>query len=225
MLPELIHQGGDGRDDEGRTPPVLIWRLPAPHRAVSSAPLGGGLGSRSWVLNATVPMSYARTDPDAHLAELAAGLGLAGPGVGLLTGVDVADRVVARDGGAVAVATVGLGTPTWAAAPDGHRPRASRPGTVNLVVRVPARLADAALVNAVATVTEAKAQALWALGLQATGTATDAVCVLCPETGPAEPFAGPRSVWGARLARAVYAAVFQGGTAWCADGAAWSDRW
>ena len=76
---------------------------------------------------------------------------------------------------------------------------------------MPARLGDAALVNAVATATEAKAQALRELGIAATGTATDAVTVLCPPTGPVEAYGGPRSRWGARLARAVHEAVLERG--------------
>jgi adenosylcobinamide amidohydrolase len=167
-------------------------------------------------------MSYFRDDPDVHLAEIAADLGLDGPGVGLMTGVDVSERVVASDGGAVAVATVGLGAPAWAAAPDGHL-RRERPGTINIVVRVPARLSDAALVNAVATIAEAKAQALWELGVEATGTATDATCVLCPADGRVEAYGGPRSTWGARIARAVHAAVRDGGLAWSQGGRSWSD--
>jgi len=66
------------------------------------------------------------------------------------------------------------------------------------------------MINAVATVTEAKAQALWDCGIAATGTASDAVCIVCPDDGPAHPFGGPRSQWGSRLARAVYRAVVAG---------------
>jgi hypothetical protein len=35
---------------------------------------------------------------------------------------------------------------------------------------------------------------------------------------------GPRSLWGARLARAVHRAVLDGGKQWLAGGVAWSDR-
>ncbi|WP_203857688.1 adenosylcobinamide amidohydrolase, partial [Plantactinospora mayteni] len=84
-------------------------------------------------------------------------------------------------------------------------------GTVNIVALLPERLGDAALVNAVATITEAKAQALRELGLPGTGTATDAVTVLCPPDGPAAPYGGPRSRWGAPLARAARRAVRAGG--------------
>lgn len=71
-------------------------------------------------------------------------------------------------------------------------------------------LTDAALVNAVATATEAKVQALLAAGYDCSGTPTDAVCVAArsPCAGAeAHAFAGPRSLWGARVARAVHGAV------------------
>ncbi|MEU8299189.1 adenosylcobinamide amidohydrolase [Micromonospora sp. NPDC048909] len=208
------------RREGGLDVPMLVWRSATPLRAVSSAPLGGGIGVRQWVLNATVPMSYDRDDPAEHLAGLARGLGLGGPGVGLLTGVDVAEVVARTDTGVRAWATVGLGTLIPAAAPEPAAP-GQRVGTVNIVVHVPARLGDAALVNAVATATEAKAQAIMELGLAATGTPTDAVTVLCPADGPEFAYGGPRSTWGAPLARAVHAAVLAGG----ADAVVpWSER-
>jgi adenosylcobinamide hydrolase len=188
--------------------PMLLWRLPAPLRAISSAVLGGGIGSRNWIVNATVPMSYDRDDPADHLAEIAAELDLTGPGVGLLTGVDVAKVVRADDGGVRLWATVGLGTPIQAAAPPGGP--ADVIGTINVVAWVPQRLSEGALVNAVATVTEAKTQAIRDLGLDATGTATDSVTVLCPPDGDVAAYGGPRSRWGAHLARAAYEAVLSG---------------
>jgi adenosylcobinamide amidohydrolase len=230
------------RFEEGWEIPVLVWRLATPALAISSGPLGGGIGVRHWVLNATVPMTYRRDDPDVHLSELADRLDLRGPGVGLLTGVDVAEVVTASDTGVRVWATVGLGAPIWAAAPatpvdvadppteagtggSTPSPRPDEParpvGTVNIVARLPVRLSEAALVNAVATITEAKAQALRELGLPATGTATDAVTVLCPPDGPAAPYGGPRSRWGAPLARAACQAVRVGGATPCVP---WSDQ-
>jgi len=186
----------------------LVWCWPDAPLAVSSAPLGGGIGERHWALNAQVLAGYDRLDPEHHLVEVAGALGLEGEGVGLLTAADVSKVATAEDAGVVVAATVGLDLPVWAAADDEQAPVA---GTINIVATVPARLADAALVNAVATVTEAKTQALATLGVAGTGTASDAVCVLCPASGPAEPFGGPRSVWGAPLARATFAAVLSGG--------------
>lgn len=190
--------------------PLLLWRFGAPVRAIASAPHGGGIGTRRWILNAQVPPAYARRDPHHHLGQLGISLGLPGRGVGMLTAAEVRDYAAAVDGGVEATATVGLGHPVLAAAPHDDRPM-ELVGTINVVAILPERLSDAALVNAVATATEAKAQALQDLGLRATGTATDAVCLVCPETGSPAAFGGPRSVWGSRLARAVHAAVLSGG--------------
>ncbi|MFD5212150.1 adenosylcobinamide amidohydrolase [Streptomyces anulatus] len=198
--------------------------------------LGGGIGSRAWILNAQVPGGYPRLDPDRHLAEIAAAEGLTGPGAGLMTAADVAAYTTGHDGGVTATVTAGLGVRGWAAVPDTatrapRRPEDAevpvspfrpedeevprspfRPGTVNIVVTLPVALSDAALVNAVATATEAKVQALLDAGLDCSGTPTDAVCVAAPEPGQdgGEPFAGPRSTWGARIARAVHTAVLAG---------------
>jgi adenosylcobinamide amidohydrolase len=194
--------------------PVALW-CPGPgYRMISSGVAGGGIGLREWVLNAQVPASYSRTDPAVHLAELAAGLGLAGEGVGLLTAASVADAVQRDDDGVHATVTVGLRVPTWAAAPagaaDGDPVPAWRPGTINIIVSVPVPLRDAAYVNAIMTATEAKTQALLEAGLRATGTASDAICIAAPAAGEPEDFAGPRSLWGARIARAVHSAVYAG---------------
>jgi len=197
------------RPEGGREWATLVWRFPSPLRAVSSAPHGGGIGVRRWVVNAQVPLSYRRRDPGNHLRDMAVSLGLPGRGVGMLTAADVARHVAADDGGVEVCATVGLGHPILAAAPDEAGP-ISLVGTINLVVVLPERLADSALVNAVATVGEAKAQAMWDLGHRATGTATDAVCIVCPDGGRAHAFGGPRSLWGARVARAVHGAIVAG---------------
>ncbi|MER6773382.1 adenosylcobinamide amidohydrolase [Streptomyces bacillaris] len=225
----------------------LVWRLGPGVRVCSSAVLGGGIGPRTWILNAQVPGGYPRLDPDRHLAEIAAAEGLTGPGAGLMTAAEVAAYTTGHDGGVTATVTTGLGVRGWAAAPETAAPELAasrtaapefaapdtaarefpapdtaapgtesrtphRPGTVNIVVGLPVALSDAALVNAVATATEAKVQALLDAGLDCSGTPTDAVCIAAPEPGPdgGEPFAGPRSPWGARIARAVHTAVLAG---------------
>jgi adenosylcobinamide amidohydrolase len=163
------------------------------------------MGLRSWVANVEVPKSYDRVDLAEHAAELTAELDLAGDGVVMFTAASVDQHTVADDEGVVVTATVGLTLPVWAAAPDGDA--GSGPGTVNVVAWVPARLSLSALVGAVGTATEAKVQALAEAGVPGSGTASDAVCIACPAEGPVEPFAGVRSTWGARLARAVHEAV------------------
>jgi adenosylcobinamide amidohydrolase len=202
----------------------LSWRLPRPMLVASTASVGGGIGVRDWVLNVQVPEGYARRDIDAHVAEVAATLGLSGAGVGMLTAAGVDRVAIGSEEESVRVeATVGVSLPVWAAAPpgtaesnDGARRRAvsGRPGTINIVAFVPVHHSEAALANLLCTVTEAKVQALSDGGVQGTGTASDAVTVVCPADGPIEPFGGPRSTWGAPVARAVYAALRDGLGGW-----------
>ena len=192
--------------------PACTWRPPSPVRVASTSVLGGGIGERAWFLNATVPVAYAAADPDGDLRALAASVGLTGEGVGMLTAKDVRTAVVEEDGGVEVVATVGLGWPTWAAGPPDAAARVAGVGTVNVLAVVPAALGDAALVNAVATATEAKVQALLEAGVPGTGTASDAVCVAATGLGPPEAYGGPRSRWGSPLARAVHRAVLRGTT-------------
>jgi adenosylcobinamide hydrolase len=202
--PRLTHHG-DGE-------PVLVWDFGAPRLVVTSAPLGGGIGRRSWALNAQVPRDYDRTDIDDHLREIAALQGCTGEGVGMLTAARVADWVTGTDGDVQVHATVGVTAPTWAADTD-DAVSTYQPGTINVVAFVPCALDESALVNAVMTVTEAKSQALIEHGVPGTGTASDAVCVVCTDgdgNGARERFAGPRSRIGAALARAVHHAVGQG---------------
>lgn len=200
----------------------LVWRFERPMRSVSSAIVGGGIGEAAWVLNMTVDSDYGRLDPAEHLQECATRLGLSAAGIGLMTAVDVAAHSTETVDGATVTTTVGVRRPVWASA--AHAPSrsidpasaAARPGTINVVATVPVTLSDAALVNAVATITEAKVQALLDDGIDGTGTASDAVCVMCPATtDPAtsdtvEAFGGPRSTWGGRLADATYASIRAG---------------
>ncbi|MFF1837890.1 adenosylcobinamide amidohydrolase [Streptomyces sp. NPDC058231] len=201
------------RQEDGVGLHHLVWRLGPGWRVCSSAVLGGGIGPREWILNAQVPGGYPRLDPDRHLAEIADAEGLTGPGAGLMTAADVTARTVAVDEGVTVTVTSGLGVRGWAAGPAAGTDGPLPPGTVNIVVTVPVALSDAALVNAVATATEAKVQALLDAGLDCSGTPTDAVCIAAPRpanAAAAEPFAGPRSRWGSRLARAVHTAVLEG---------------
>lgn len=205
------------RDEDGRRLPYLVWRFADPWRVASSAAVGGGIGDRSWIVNAQVAPDYRRVDLDEHVAALAPAPGPDdAPGVGLLTAADVSYAGDHHDDGVVVRATVGIRLPVLAGTVAAHAPAlAARPGTINLVVLIPYPLTDAALVNVATTITEAKTQALFHAGVAGTGTASDAVAVACPHPGTAaaggsDPFGGPLSAWGGRAARASYAAVLDG---------------
>ncbi len=198
------------RTEDGEQLHALLWSPGPGWRMISSAVLGGGIGERAWFLNAQVSHGYRRTDPDRHLAALAGDAGAHGPGVGLMTAADVSRHAHAHDGGVDAVVTAGIEVRGWAASPAQGATVPTEPGTINIVAVLPVALSDAALVNAVATATEAKVQALLDAGCDCSGTPTDAVCIAARTPRPGQEvhaFAGPRSVWGARLARAVHRAV------------------
>lgn len=187
---------------------VMAWEFADTVAAISSAAVGGGTGPVDWILNVGVFRDYARTDLSAHATEVAGALALTGSGTALFTAADLTRAQRAGDGGVIVDATVGINPPTWAAADESLVP--PTPGTINIVVQVPVALDPGAAVNAVITATEAKTQAMIEAGIAGTGTASDAVVVVHRLTGPLEPFAGPRSEWGARIARAVHAAVTAG---------------
>jgi adenosylcobinamide amidohydrolase len=203
--PRVDHIGGAGEPPRA----VLVWRFEHAMLTIASAPIGGGIGPREWVLNAQVPSDYSRTDIDVDLSQCAETLGCTGTGVGFLTAAAVEQVTTASDDGVTAYTTVGLTHPTWAAAPAVSDDRA-HVGTINIVAFLPVRLADAGLVSAVMTATEAKTQALVEAGVPGTGTASDAVCILTPIAGPTEAFGGPRSTVGAPLARAVHSSIVAG---------------
>jgi adenosylcobinamide hydrolase len=193
----------------GAARPVLVWRFLEPRLTASSAPVGGGLRTSSWILNAQVPLEYGRRDLEEHVRELRDELGCVSPGVAMLTAATIETPQRHEDGGVSCWATVGISKPTWAADSDGAV-SPWKPGTINVVVDIPVVLSDAALLNAIVTATEAKSQALFERGVPGTGTASDAVCIVCPIDGRPEAFAGPRSPWGSRLARAVHTSVAKG---------------
>ncbi len=210
MFPQLVSRGNGGADDD-----LLLWRLPRPMLAASTAVSGGGVGARSWIVNVQVPHDYQRRAVVRHVSSVARSLQLRGRGVGMLTAAPVSRGVHECDDEVSVHATVGLGLPTWAAS-QSEVLDDFRPGTINVVAFLPVRLSPGGLLNALTTVTEAKVQALWEAGVAATGTATDAACVVCPVEGPRDLYGGPRSTWGSRLARATYAAVLVGARGWSA---------
>jgi adenosylcobinamide amidohydrolase len=195
---------------------AVVVDFGGPRRCLSSSVVGGGLrDARAW-LNLQVEHGYARMDPEAHLLDEMRARGLdPTTTLGAMTAADVSRATTCEEPGAArAVATVGIGVPLAAA---GRLLRPVPPvNTINVLVCVEAPLTDAALVYAVQTATEAKAQALADARVPAenhdgfaTGTATDSICVAA-RPGATEPFAGPMSAAGAAIARCVHAAVLEG---------------
>ena len=185
---------------------VLVWSCDDETQAISSAAVGGGRSTPTWVVNIGVAGNYSRTDLDVHAAEVAQALDLVGEGIALFTSAQLKFCRSANVDGVTVNCTAGIGKPTFAASSDLSASEWN-PGTINIVATVPRPLTEAAAVNAVMTLTEAKSQALNELGVPGTGTASDAAVVLWPSVGETESFCGPRSFLGSRLANATFEAV------------------
>jgi adenosylcobinamide amidohydrolase len=200
---------------------AVVVRADEPLTVLSSAVVGGGLGKFRVIMNVHVPRSFRCEDSETVLAELARLRGLDPPWVGLLTAAwtQKAELVSDTCGAltAVAVATVGLSNVLGAGR---GLPTAWAPSTINTIVVVDAAPEAAALVNLVATVTEAKTLALAEAGVRAgdgglaSGTSTDAVAVAATGRGPNSRFGGPLSELGALVARVAKRALDDGIRRW-----------
>jgi len=181
---------------------------------LSSSFFGGGFRRVRHILNANVAQDYCSDSPAADLRAIAARCGVSDPFVGLLTAVPLRKaRIVNSEAGGLRVGvltTAGVGNATSAGV---TLPYVSKPGTINIIVLLDAKLSRAAMLNAIITVTEAKSAVLNAMdirtpgGVLATGTSTDTVTVATTGRGPTEPYAGPATVLGWLIAKTVRQAV------------------
>lgn len=181
---------------------------------LSSSFFGGGFRRVRHILNAKVAEDYCSVAPAADLRGIAARCGVSDPFVGLLTAVPLrkARLVFSGEGGlrVGVLATAGVSNATSAGV---SRPCESRPGTINIILLLDAKLTRSAMLNAIITVTEAKCAVLNEMdirtpdGVLATGTSTDTVTVAMTGLGPAQPYAGPATVLGWVIAKTVQQAV------------------
>ncbi len=204
----------------------------ATRQTLSSAVLGGGWGRAKHWLNKRVGSSQAAAEylpAEQTLAAYCAAQGWRGDVIGMMTAASMQSlRLVEGrvDGCALALLlTVGLANARRAGDPADAVDRlgeqtaagASQPGTINMALVASAELSQAAMVEALMIVTEAKAAALQSLsvlspvsGQTATGTGTDSLVVFngLPRDG-AEPIAycGKHTRLGEWLGRAVIAGI------------------
>lgn len=199
--------------------------LPAAWRACGSAPLGGGLtrARRLFILNVTEdgrrsPFGY--PPPEKTLAGYGRDRGWSGPAMGMMTAASMNTcRVAARREAGLAVLvvlTAGLtnarraGDRADCRSLDAGAPPA---GTINILAATNANLTDAALVEALLVLTEAKTAVLQQYGvtspvsgLPATGTGTDCAAIACGD-GPNVRWCGKHVALGEMLARSVMEAL------------------
>jgi adenosylcobinamide amidohydrolase len=205
-----------------RTGDWLLARFHAPHRVLSWAVVGGGLGtarSVAWlrVSNADLPPG---TDPRALLLARLRDADLP-DAVGMLTSanLDRYEQATTTFEGVTARAVVTVGLSNARRAGDAPGPLAV--GTINLLVVVSVPLSDEALVEAASVAVEARTVAVLEAGLRspvsglpASGTGTDCV-VVAAANGPApRAYAGKHTDVGHVVGAAVLEATARAVASW-----------
>lgn len=198
---------------------TLVVTLPTLYRVLSWAPLGGGFREARSILNHQVRTDeYPAEEPEPFLSALARRIEAPEPVVGLMTGVlmeRLVRRVIRQQSLTLeCFATVSVSNALAAGDPATYE---ERPGTINIIVVTNHALTDAALVEAVGIITEAKTRALCETQVKstasehlATGTGTDCVAIACPTVRPAFRYCGKHTVLGELLGRVVHEAVLMG---------------
>ncbi len=163
---------------------------------------------------------YALRRPRAFVRDRAKVLGIDGPVVGLITGLDHDRLQVATyaegETKVAALATVGL---NYLSAPGRHQViYTGEPavGTINQVILIDARLAPTAAVRTATLATEAKSLALFEAGIKteggspATGTSMDTIVVASTARGLFSRYAGTSTLVGHLVGQAVFDTIAEG---------------
>lgn len=181
-----------------------------PLTTLSSAIVGGGFSHIRHILNAHVDKNFNAKNPEGWLRSLAAKMNIHDSFIGLMTAVKLHKariKFLESDGlGVGALVTAGVSN---ASAAGVTPPFSSKPGTINIILLLHARLTRAAMLNAIITATEAKSAVLKERNIltpngdPATGTSTDTVTIATTNLGVLQPYAGPVTVLGWLIARTV----------------------
>lgn len=202
----------------------MTVELPQRTPVWSSAVWNGGSRLASRIVNRMVRTGFDCSDPVAYMKEMCLQRGYAPEDtVGLMTAAKVTHASAMEEAGdgfsLLCVTTAGTGNAARAGLPrqvySAYEPL--KPGTINTIIVLDGRLAEAAIWNAVITATEAKCAALDDLrvmdketGRVATGTTTDAVAIAIVDSGRYEVghrYAGTATTLGSALGRLVYGTV------------------
>lgn len=195
-------------------PEAVHVRSARPLSVLSSAVLGGGTCTATDIVNVHVDKDYDGDSPADDIRVFARTRDVDGGLIGLMTAAETQFACLEEADGhglrVAAVVSMGLSNVHAAGVTP---PAPPPPGTINAIVVVDGRLTMPAMVNAVITVTEAKALALaaWDVrtpeGEPAAGTSTDSVVIACTGEGEQLEYAGTATPVGYLMARAVRGAI------------------
>jgi len=203
----------------GLAPPWLVADLGRVRRVLSFAPYRPGFRSARHILIRQVRDADLPPDLDA-MGWLGAEMARIGHGgdVGMMTSRGLEHHRLAQAGPVACVATVGLGN----AERVGRRRMVSTSGygTINIALLIEDGLTDAAMIEALSIVAQARTAAILTAGVElptgrATGTGTDCIALACNPGKTA--FAGLHTPLGEVIGAAVHDAVLDGARAWIAS--------
>lgn len=158
--------------------------------AVSTG-VGGGLGRVRTLLNMTVPADWDHADPERYLWQRVTEQGFPNDFYGLLTAVEMKNACILQYDFITCFVTAGV-----------THPDPPQAGTINIIVCSSEGMSDAALLESIITVTEAKALALRDMGYDFAGTTTDGVIIAC-EGRLKHTYAGSLTGAGRRIHSAI----------------------
>lgn len=167
-----------------------IWRA-------ASTGIDGGISTISTIFNRTVETNFDHTNPQAYVRSILAEKGYQTDAFCLLTAVSMKNLCILQYDYITVFVTAGLTNPN---------PDPTRSHTINIIVTSDESFSDAAILETIITVTEAKADALRRLGRDFTGTTSDAVVVAAvpaKDATPAHTYAGTFTEPGRRIYDAV----------------------
>lgn len=167
-----------------------------------STGIDGGRKKVKAVLNHEVGKDFDHRDPVAYMDVVASKLGVERPYFSFITAVYMENLCIVRDQQVTAFITAGISNPF----------HDSMAGTINVILVIHGRMSDGALASTIITATEAKTKALFDMGLDFTGTTTDAVAVLADgrKTKACEPAYFEYSGTGTDIGKSIYRCVKKG---------------
>ena len=209
-----------------QTPNHIHVQFDFPYQVTSSAVLNGGFVDTSHILNLKVqkqPVGLNSTSrsPDVELSAYCEKHGWQGVTVGMMTAASMDSyrivRAVQQGVDIIVLVTSGLSNARRAgdyAEVRNIMPAVSKAGTINIICLTGTGMVPAAMVEAVMTVTEAKAAALQNLDIKspvsnqpATGTGTDCIAIAADPQAEKIQYCGKHVLFGELLANSVIEAV------------------
>lgn len=193
-----------------------------PRQILSSAVLNGGMVEASHIVNLKVPKHASASElPEYTLSKYCEQANWHGRHVGMMTAASMDSLRMVQESiqgiDLIVLVTSGLSNPRRAGDHAEHRLMAAQSepiGTINIIVLTSALLTDAAMVEALLIITEAKAAVLEDAGIFspvsnkiATGTGTDSVAMVNGQGPHTVRYCGKHVLFGEVLGRMVSEAV------------------